>query len=120
MGEICRNVLLCAECLEAQFYHFAAFGYGLNKTLRGGGPLPVGGKKALLSPEAQILATDIAIDEMTHVAFLRATLKSVNAEIPCPRINIGSAFGSAANAALGTILKTPFTPYDFPSHSPLA
>ena len=120
MLQTCRNVLPCAECLEAQFYSYAAFGVGLNATLRGGGPLPVGGKKALLSPEAQTLAVDIATDEITHVAFLRSVLKSVNAEIPCPRINIGSAFGSAANAALGTILKTPFTPYALPSHSTLA
>ena len=111
---------MCAECLEAEFYSYAAFGYGLNRTLRGGGPRSVGGKKALLSPEAQNLAKDLAIDEITHVAFLRSTLKSVNAEIPCPRINIGSAFGSAANAALNTTLMTTFTPYNFASHPTLA
>ena len=111
-----RNVLLCAECLEAEFYSFAAFGYGLNATLRGGGPAPVGGRKALLTPAAQTLAMDIATDETTHVAFLRSILRSVNAEIPCPSINIGTAFAAAANAALNTTLTTPFTPYAFASH----
>lgn len=99
------------ECLEAEFYSWAAFGDGLNKTLRGGGPRAAGGKRALLSPSAVALARDIATDEITHVAFLHSVLKSVKSDIPCPKINIGGAFAAAANAAIGTTLKTPFTPY---------
>ena len=109
----------CAECLEAEFYSFAAFGHGLNRTQRAGGPRAAGGKKALLSPEAQTLARDIAADEITHVEFLHSVLKSVKSDIACPKINIGGAFAAAANAAFGTTLKTPFTPYDIASHSTL-
>ena len=42
----CHDAL--QECLEAEFYSWAAFGHGLNDTLLGGGPGSVGGKKATL------------------------------------------------------------------------
>jgi len=40
------------ECLEAEFYSWAAFGHGLNSTLLGGGPGSVGGQKAVFVLEA--------------------------------------------------------------------
>ena len=40
------------ECLEAEFYSWAAFGHGLNDTLLGGGPGSVGGKKAIFVADA--------------------------------------------------------------------
>lgn len=42
------------ECLGAEFYSWAAFGMGLSEDLRAGGPLSVGGRKALLSPVLQV------------------------------------------------------------------
>lgn len=103
------NFALNLECLEAEFYSYAAYGYGLSRTLRGGGPTPVGGRKALLSPEALTLARDLAVDEIRHVRFLRMVLGR-NA-VACPQINIGSAFVAAANAAVGATLPVAFSPY---------
>jgi len=104
------NFALNLECLEAEFYSYSAFGHGLNDTLRGGGPVTIGGRKAALSPKAQSLAEDIATDEIAHVAFLRAALGS--AAVPCPLINIGRAFSTVAKAAgVRKHFNTPFKPY---------
>lgn len=48
------NFALNLECLEAEFYSFAAFGTGLTIEQRGGGGGAVGGRKAKLSPEVQV------------------------------------------------------------------
>eukprot|EP00270_Netrium_digitus_P013015 TRINITY_DN428_c0_g1_i4.p1 TRINITY_DN428_c0_g1~~TRINITY_DN428_c0_g1_i4.p1 ORF type:complete len:275 (-),score=30.15 TRINITY_DN428_c0_g1_i4:94-918(-) len=103
------NFALNLEYLEAEFYSWAAYGRGLNATLRGGGPASIGGKKALLSPVAQALAQDIADDEIGHVIFLRSALGAK--AVPAPLINIGTAFAAAANAAIGARLNPSFTPY---------
>ena len=38
MGTDILNFALNLECLEAEFYSWAAYGKGLNATMRGGGP----------------------------------------------------------------------------------
>ena len=48
------NFALNLECLEAEFYSFAAFGRGLSDERRGGGPPSVGGRKAQLSDPIQV------------------------------------------------------------------
>lgn len=103
------NFALNLECLEAEFYSYAAFGKGLTEAQRGGGPAPIGGRKADLSPELQSVAEEIASDEIAHVEFLRAALG--DAAVPCPLIDIGPAFEAAANAAAGTTLDPTFDPY---------
>lgn len=103
------NFALNLECLEAQFYSHAAFGKGLSKADRGGGPVATGGLRAKLSPLALSYAVDIANDEIAHVRFLRAALGK--AAVPCPAIDIGIAFAHAANAAVNATLAPPFTPY---------
>ena len=58
-------------------------------------------------------AEEIANDEINHVADLRALLGA--AALPCPKLNIGSAFADAVYAALGNSSKAkefPFSPYD--------
>lgn len=45
-GNDILNFALNLECLEAEFYSWAAFGEGLSEEDRGGGPPSVGGKKA--------------------------------------------------------------------------
>ncbi len=95
--------------IEAEFYSWAAFGTGLPADLRGGGPPAVGGKKALLSPQVQAYAEEIATDEINHVKLLRRVLGS-NA-VPQPSIDIGDAFATAANAAFNATLPVEFDPY---------
>ena len=56
------------ECLEANFYSYAAYGSGLNSTLRGGGPMATGGKKAVLNSQVQNYANEVARDEINHVS----------------------------------------------------
>lgn len=88
------------------------FGYGLNSTLLGGGPGSVGGKKAIFELEAtRQYATEIANDEINHVADLRALLGSD--AVQCPALDVGPAFAAAVVAALGTQKSKdiPFSPY---------
>lgn len=58
---------------------------------------------------SQALAKEIAADELDHVIFLRTALGP--AAVPMPNLNLGDAFSAAANAALGTQLSPPFSPY---------
>ncbi|CAL5226184.1 g9015 [Coccomyxa viridis] len=105
------NFALNLECLEATFYSYAAYGSGLNSTLRGGGPMATGGMQAKLSSKVQNYANEVAKDEINHVAFLRMALGS--AAVPCPQIDVGPAFGAIVKAALGPAnMNMTFSPYD--------
>lgn len=57
----------------------------------------------------QSMAEEIAQDEIAHVDFLRAALG--DAAEPCPLVDIGAAFKTAANFAAGSILSPRFDPY---------
>lgn len=103
------NFALNLECLEAEFYSWAAFGHGLSDERLAGGPPSVGGRKAQLSDSVQQLAEEIANDEIAHVDFFRAALGDL--AVPCPAIDIGPAFAAAANAAAGAELDPAFDPY---------
>ena len=46
--------------LQAEFYSWAAFGHGLTPELRGYGPPPIGGQKAVLHYAGQKYADAIA------------------------------------------------------------
>ena len=89
------------EYLEAEFYLRAAFGRGLrDEDTDGQGKRGVvnGGRKVNFSTKNfRLYAEEIAMDEESHVKFLRAALG--NAKIARPKINIGSAFEAAAQAA---------------------
>ena len=57
-------------------------------------------------------ATELANDETKHVAYLRAALGP--AAVPCPLVDIGGAFETAAQLAFNssTPLSPPFSPYE--------
>ncbi|KAI3430289.1 hypothetical protein D9Q98_004885 [Chlorella vulgaris] len=104
------NFALNLEYLEANFYKCARDGKPLSSELRGGGPAPIGCKKAQgLDAESLYLLRQIAADEIAHVRFLRKALG--DAAVPQPLIDIGPAFVAAANAAAGTTLDKKFSPY---------
>ena len=58
----------------------------------------------------QALAEEIAADEIAHVEFLREALGAE--AVPCPKLDIGAAFRTAANFAAGSILSPAFDPYE--------
>ena len=95
------NFALNLEYLEAQFYSYAVFGYGLEESLltgtrtRGG----VTGGKAVpfTSPKLKQYATEIANDEIAHVRFLRTALGA--SAVSQPAIDLRDSFTAAARAA---------------------
>ncbi|CAN0228205.1 unnamed protein product, partial [Phaeothamnion confervicola] len=103
------NFALNLECLEAEFYSWAAFGHGLSSTLRGGGPKSIGGGKAELPEDIQYYAEEIARNEIAHVALLRSALGAD--AVACPLMDVGPSFAAAADAAVGATLSPSFSPY---------
>jgi Ferritin-like domain len=59
--------------------------------------------------QVQRYADELARNEVAHVQLLRAALG--DAAVPCPLIDIGPAFAAAANAAVGSELSPPYSPY---------
>jgi hypothetical protein len=95
------NFALNLEYLEAEFYSYAAHGWGLPNSLTYGtghrGGVEGGRQVPFKSRAISQLAKEIAQDEYDHVAFLRSALgKSAVAR---PAINIWSSFTAAATAA---------------------
>ena len=66
------NLALNLEYLEAQFYSYAVFGYGIPMKYRGGGPATVGGKKANLT------SADVKVHFVLSEGNNSSTLRSVN------------------------------------------
>ena len=95
------NFALNLEYLEAEFYSYAVYGYGLPSSLTYGkgqrGPVEGGHEVPFRSKSVRQFATEIARDEHEHVAFLRSALGS--AAVARPEININTSFTAAATAA---------------------
>lgn len=95
------NFALNLEYLEAEFYSYAVYGYGLPSSLTYGtgqrGPVEGGHEVPFTTSSIRQFATEIARDEHEHVAFLRSALGS--AAVARPEINIGTSFTAAATAA---------------------
>ena len=108
------NFALNLECLEARFYSFAVYGHDLSSEDLGYST-PVAGRLANFTTDAGLLyATAIAEDEIGHVRFLRSLLGPL--AVPCPLVNIEETFSAFADAALGTKLDPPFSPYNSELH----
>ena len=75
---------------------------------RTGGPV-YGGQAAALKGAPLSYAVELANDEINHLVYLRTALG--NLSVPCPPIDIGSAFSVVANAAAGETLAPAFSPY---------
>jgi hypothetical protein len=95
------NFALNLEYLEAEFYSYAVYGWGLPSKLVSGkgqlGPVQGGHEVPFKSSSLRQFATEIARDEYDHVAFLRSALGG--AAVARPEININTAFTAAATAA---------------------
>lgn len=117
------NFALNLEYLEAEFYLRALTGNGLQSSdIDGSGSAGdvTGGSKVDFSGEKLIgrYAAEIAADELHHVQFLRAALKS--GKVARPAINLQSSFQAAASAAFDGASVTPPDGFTFnPFASPL-
>ena len=90
------------EYLEASFYLIAANGAGLNGSDRGGSPGTVAGgrKVTFTSPINQAYANELALEEQTHVQFLRSAIAATGSvPISMPNIDFSQSFATAAQAA---------------------
>nr|GMD81594.1 desiccation-related protein PCC13-62-like [Ipomoea batatas] len=99
------------EYLEAEFFLWGAFGYGLDKlapNLSSNGPSPVGAKAAKLSPLVKDIIAQFGYQEVGH---LRAIKKTVPG-FPRPLLNLSAeAFATVVNDAFGKPLSPAFDPY---------
>lgn len=99
------NFALNLEYLEAQFYSYAAQGFGLPDVLLNGtgtqGAVSGGRKVNFTDTLVAQYAREIAADEVAHVSFLRQALGSAAVAQPAIDISVGpnSAFSAAARAA---------------------
>jgi hypothetical protein len=99
------NFALNLEYLEAQFYHYAAFGTGLPDDLLTGtgtqGQVTGGRQVPFTDPAVRGYAREIAMDELAHVRFLRTAIGDT--AVAMPSIDVGTAatgaFSAAARAA---------------------
>ncbi|KAK8959209.1 hypothetical protein KSP40_PGU013960 [Platanthera guangdongensis] len=98
------------EYLEAEFFLFGAFGYGLDKEapyLAAGGPSPIGARKADLTPLVRDIVAQFGYQEVGHISGcrrLRARRPPAALDSPaCTRANF---FAQRRPAAAGAIKKT--------------
>lgn len=95
------NFALNLEYLEAEFYHQAAFGTGLGGSITTGkgkhGGATGGHKVNFTTKNIGKYATEIAMDELEHVRFLRAALGG--ARVARPQLDLKHSFTAAARAA---------------------
>ncbi|MBN2970848.1 ferritin-like domain-containing protein [Roseomonas aeriglobus] len=113
------NFALNLEYLEAQFYYYASYGFGLPSSILGGTGTPGAviatnaGAAAFTDPAVRAYAREIADDERAHVEFLRGALSS--SAVAQPAIDISatptSAFSNAARAAGLIGAGATFNPY---------
>ena len=107
------NFALNLEYLEAEYYVRGVAGVGLANGLANGtgtlGGVNGGTLVPFNNPVFAQIATKIAQDEQSHVAFLRSALGS--AAIARPLIDLAGGFQGAAVAAGIATAATPFNPF---------
>ncbi|KAF5784548.1 hypothetical protein HanRHA438_Chr11g0532221 [Helianthus annuus] len=99
------------EYLEAEFYLYGSMGMGMDQiqpNLTGGGPPPVGVRRANLSPLVRDIIAQFGYQEVGHVRAIKSTV----AGFARPLMNLSAAsFANVMNNAFGRPLHPPFDPY---------
>ncbi|MBW4025159.1 MAG: ferritin-like domain-containing protein [Proteobacteria bacterium] len=104
------NFALNLEYLEAEYYLRAVTGSGIPASLTGGGGAVTGGSLVPFQNTAiAYIAQKIAVDELSHVTFLRTALGS--AAVPEPAIDLVSSFTTLAVAAGLIVPGQTFNPF---------
>ena len=107
------NFALNLEYLEAEYYVRGVAGVGLANSLTNGtgslGGVNGGTLVPFNNPVFAQIATKIAIDEQSHVAFLKSALGS--SAVARPLIDLAGGFQGAAVAAGIATAATPFNPF---------
>ncbi|XP_055814928.1 ferritin-like catalase Nec2 [Solanum dulcamara] len=99
------------EFLEAEYFSWAAYGYGLDvvaPNLPMGGPPPIGARKANLDPLTMNIIMEFANQEIGHLRALNSTV----GVFPRPLLDISAKnFAKLFDEAFGHKLVPPFDPY---------
>ncbi|KAG0605660.1 hypothetical protein M758_9G077900 [Ceratodon purpureus] len=102
------------EYLEAEYFLWAAYGYGLDELYPGmseGGPPPMGVRKANLGPYYDDLFMQLGQQEVGHLRIIKGSI-GAEYDIPRPLMNLSTEmFGRAMNMAVGQELNPPFDPF---------
>ncbi|KAK1370701.1 hypothetical protein POM88_036793 [Heracleum sosnowskyi] len=98
------------EHLEADYFLFAAYGYGLDifaPELVGGGPPPIGARRANLDNQTRNITGEFGLQEIGHLRALKSTVGG----FPRPLLDLSeSNFAKIMNSAIGYKLDPPFNP----------
>ncbi|CAN5950009.1 unnamed protein product [Sphagnum jensenii] len=107
------QVALNLEYLEAEYFLWAAYGYGLDKLaprLTEGGPKPIGVQKANLNVLANDIIAQFGLQEIGHLTILQKDLGS--SYFPRVQLNLSAAnWANFIDEAVGQKLHPPFNPY---------
>ncbi|PWA43780.1 hypothetical protein CTI12_AA532470 [Artemisia annua] len=99
------------EYFEAEFFLFGALGWGLDyiqPNLTGGGPPPIGARRANLSPLIRDIIAQFGYQEVGHLRAIKSTVPG----FPRPLLNLRKeAFANVMNSAFGRPLYPLFDPY---------
>lgn len=99
------------EYMEADFFLFGALGRGLDyiqPNLTGGGPPPIGARRANLSPLIRDIIAQFGYQEVGHVRAIKSTVPG----FPRPLLNLSKeAFADVMNSAFDRPLYPLFDPY---------
>jgi len=107
------QVALNLEYLEAEYFLWAAYGYGLDRLaphLSEGGPEPIGVQKANLNILANDIIAQFGLQEIGHITALQQQLG--NYYFPRVQLNLSAAnWANIIDEAFGQKLNPPFNPY---------
>ncbi|KAL4560171.1 hypothetical protein LXL04_032320 [Taraxacum kok-saghyz] len=109
--EMLLEFSLNLEYLECEFFLNGATGWGLDQiqpNLTGGGPPPIGVRKANLSLFTRDIIYQFGLQEVGHIRAIKSTIRG----FPRPLMNLSErAFANVMNDAFGERLYPPFDPY---------